>query len=144
MNNFNFGSVPFWLFVCLSDLRFFWLFFWFLCFFVLKFSLFLFVLIIILTWFRVLEIQTKQLVGIWIPYQNIITMTLPYCELCPTIIAWLLALALSLPCWSSYRVIEANWTSSWSLNQLKDHIHINHLFQCHLWSTLKDLTKEIE
>ena len=35
---------------------------------------------------------------------------------------------LSLPCLPSYRVIEANWTSSWSLIQQKDHIHANPLF----------------
>ena len=28
----------------------------------------------------------------------------------------------------SYRVIEADWTSSWDLIQLKDHIHANPLF----------------
>ena len=33
-----------------------------------------------------------------------------------------------LPCRLSHRVIEAHWTSSWSLIQLKDHIHANPLF----------------
>ena len=33
-----------------------------------------------------------------------------------------------LPWRPSHRVIEAHWTSSWSLIQLKDHIHANPLF----------------
>ena len=35
---------------------------------------------------------------------------------------------LSLPCSPFYRVIEADWTSIWSLIQPEDHIHDNPLF----------------
>ena len=42
---------------------------------------------------------------------------------------------LSLPCWPSYMVIKANQTSSWSLIQLKDHIHANPLF-CDIYNLI--------